>query len=105
MLKVDDEEAISTFKVHRNGTFGIEENLVIPFQGDKSIVFDLLGNGNDAAGDGGDFNVVGELNAAFGFLFVFVFADDDSFSQRLDGLGGPSFTHQETEELKKLDAR
>ena len=84
-----DKKAIVTLKIDGDGAFWIEEDLVILLQRQFGGDFDLGGDGDNSACDGWNLDVIGQLDAAFGLLFVLVFANEDSFADRLNGFKGP----------------
>jgi hypothetical protein len=84
----DYEEAVVAFEIYGDGAFGVEKDFVVLFQGVLGGGFDLGRDGYDAAGDGGDFNVVGQLNAALGLLLVLVFAYQDPLANGFDCFNG-----------------
>src|SRR5213075_15644 len=52
----------------------VEEDLVVLADGLVLIVFDGLADGDDPAGNDGNFVAVGEDNTGFGFALVFILA-------------------------------
>lgn len=95
----DDEEAVVAFEVDGHRVLGVEEDAVVAFDGVVEVFFDFGGDGEDAAGQGRDFDLVGQVDAGFGLLFVIVLAEEDSLAERLDdfeataGLFGIGLTH------------
>ncbi len=81
----DDEEAVVAFEIDGDGVFRVEEDLVVLTDGVVGVVFDECGDGDDAAGDCGDLDFVGEVDAGLGLLFVLVFADEDTVAEGFDG--------------------
>lgn len=81
---VDDEEFVVVFEFDGDGFAGVEEDFVVGTDSEVFVVFDLFGDGDDAAGDDGDFVGVGEDNAGLGLAAVFVLADDDAVTDGLD---------------------
>ncbi len=80
----DDEEAIVAFEIDRDGLLGVEEDLVVLADGIIGVVVDECGDGNDSACDGGDFDLVGEMDARLGLLFILIFADEDTVADGFD---------------------
>lgn len=88
MFEVYDEETVAAVEVYGDGTFGVKEDSVVFGQWNERVLFDFGGDLNDAAGDCGDLDIVGQADAAFGFLFVLVFTNEDAFADWLDGFEG-----------------
>jgi hypothetical protein len=80
----NDIQPVIGIQINRDGVLGVEEHAVVASDGIIDIAIDLSGDGDDASGDGGDFDFVGKVNAALGGLAVFIFADQDAFAHRLD---------------------
>ena len=80
-----DEEAVVAFKNDGDGFFGVEKDAIVLADGVIVVVFDLHADGDDSAGEGGDFNFVGEVDAGFGLLFVLVLANENAWTDRFDG--------------------
>lgn len=84
VFDVDDEEAVVAFEIDGDSVFGIEEDFVVAFEGEHGVGFDFGGNSDDAAGDGGDFDVVRQADTTLGFLLIFILADEDAFADGFD---------------------
>ncbi len=81
----DDEESVVAFEIDGDCLFGVEEDAVVLSDGVVDVVFDLGGDGDDAACDGGDLDFVGEMNSRLGLFFVFVLADQYTGADGFDG--------------------
>lgn len=79
-----DKQLVIGFKIHRDGIFGVEEDLVILTERNVGIVVNRSRNGNDSAGNGRDFSCIRERDAPFRFPFGFVFSNENTQSNRLD---------------------
>jgi len=84
VFDLDHEQTIIPFEIDGYGAFGVEQHFVVLTQGYVRRVFNLSGDSYDSAGYGGNFYIVGQLDAAFGLFFVLVFANQDTFAYRLD---------------------
>jgi hypothetical protein len=84
VFNLDHEQPIIALKIDGNGPFGIEQDLVVLAKRDVRRVLDFGGDGDDAAGDGGNFYVVRQLNAALGLFLILILADQHAFADRLD---------------------
>src|SRR5438067_10068363 len=78
------EQFVVMFELDGDGLAGVEKHLVVLADGLIFVVFDLFADGDDSAGDDGDFVAVREDDAGAGFAAVFVLADDDAFADGLD---------------------
>ena len=87
----DDEEAVVALEVDGDAVLGVEEDAVVLLDGVVGVVADLRGDGDDAPGEGGDLDLVGEVEAGLGLLAVFVLADEDAQADGLDDLEGLGF--------------
>ena len=87
----DDEEPVVAFEIDGDSAFGVEEYFVVLLEWNLGGHFDFSRDGHNSPGDGGDFDVVGQLDAAFGLLFVFVLADENALADRFDGFKYVSF--------------
>jgi len=85
VFDIDDKKAIVAFKIHRDGSFGIEKDFVILLKGDIGGHFHFCGDGYNPACNGRDFDIVGQLDAAFGLFFVLIFSNEHPFADGLDG--------------------
>ncbi len=72
------------FQLDGDGLARVEEDFVVLADGHVLVVFDGFADGDDTAGDDGNFVRVGEDDAAFGFAFVVVLANDDAFADGFD---------------------
>ena len=88
VLDGDDEEAVVAFEVDGDGALGVEEDFVVLFDGVLFVFFDFGGDGDDAAGEGGDLDFVGQVDAGLRLLLVFVFADEDAGADGFDDFQG-----------------
>src|SRR5207237_3673816 len=75
-----DEKLVVVLELDGNGLARVEEDLVVLADGLVVIVFDGLGDGDNPAGNDGDFVAVGQDDAGFGFAFVVVLANDDALA-------------------------
>lgn len=98
----DDEEAVVAFEIDGDGVLWVEEDAIVLVDGVAVVVFfEERGDGDDSAGDGGDFNFVGEVDAGLGLLFVLIFADEDALAEGFNGFetsagGGFGVGHSES---------
>lgn len=81
----DDEEAVVAFEVDRDGVLGVEEDSVVLIDGVVALGDDLGADGDDAAGEGWDLDLVWQVEAGLGLLLVLVFADEDAEADWFDG--------------------
>jgi len=81
-----DEQPVVAFKIDGDRAFGVEQDLVVLAQRDVGRVFNFSRDGNDPAGDRGDFDIVRQLDAALGLLLVLVLANQNALANRLDNL-------------------
>ena len=80
----DHKELIVRLEIDGDGVFRVEENFVVLPQRHVLVVFDHLGDGDDATGDGGDFSGIGEGDPSFGLPLGFILADENSVTDGLD---------------------
>ena len=80
----------------------IEEHAVVLLDRIVGVAGDLGAHRHDPTGEGRDFDLVGEMDAALRDLLVLVLADEDALADRLDhldrlvagpGLVGSGFCH------------
>ncbi|MEZ6163278.1 MAG: hypothetical protein R3B67_02465 [Phycisphaerales bacterium] len=57
---------------------GVEEDSVVVADGVVGVVLDLSSDADDATREGGDLDLVGEVDAGLGLFLVFVLADEDA---------------------------
>ena len=59
----DDVKIVVGVELDGNGVLGIEQDAVVLANGKVLVVLDLSGDGDDASGDGRDFDRVGMVNS------------------------------------------
>ena len=79
-----DEKPVVVLQFHRDRLPGVEQDLVVLSDCLILVVLDRLADGDDAAGDHGDFVGVGQDDAAAGGAPVIVLANDDALADGLD---------------------
>src|SRR5437867_9731498 len=79
-----DEEFVVMLELDGDGLARIEEHLVVLPDGLVLVVFDGLADGDDPAGNDGNFVAIGEDDAGFGLALVVILADDDALADGLD---------------------
>ena len=91
VLDFDNEKPVVAFEIDGDRTFGIEQDLVVLTQGNVGRILYLRGDRYDPAGNGGDFDIVRQLDAAFGLLLILVLTNEHTFADRLDDFQRPCF--------------
>ena len=82
----NDVKLVVGLKVHWNGVFGVENNLVVLAKRHVLVMLDLPTDADDSAGDRGDFGRIGQSDATLGFPLGLVLEDQDSGPDRLNRL-------------------
>lgn len=92
----DDEQLIVGLEIDGDRVLGMEQDLVVLAERHVFVVFDLGRDGDDAAGDRGDFGLVGQGNAPLGLPLGLVLADQDASADRFHVFQGAlaSFRHR-----------
>src|SRR4051794_5028493 len=67
-----------------NGLAGVEEDFVVLADGLVFVILDRLADGDDPAGDHGDFVAIGQDDSGSGFALVVILADDHALADGLD---------------------
>jgi hypothetical protein len=86
VLDLDDEQAIVALEIDGDRAFGIEQDFIVLPKRDVRRIFDLGGNRDNPPGDRGNFDIIGQLDAALGLLFVFILANQDTLANWLNNL-------------------
>ena len=73
-------------EIDGNGVLGVEEHLVILLDGVVHIRLDLGTDGHNPARQGGNFDLVREVNALLGDLAILILADQNTISDGLNRL-------------------
>lgn len=84
----NDKEAIIAFEVNWNAVLGVEEHTVVALDRVVVIPINFGADRNDASGQGGDLNLVGQVNARLGLLLIVVLAYQHTLADRLDNFDG-----------------